>query len=197
MIDPLRITNFSLSKYQLEEYLLFWITAAGKSAISSARGLEKFLLRGECLCRMRRRRPFETIQRIGKSVLPKMMRESGIGCYNQKARSFWELATSALDLATCTTDDLEQIIGIGPKTSRCFIMHSRPNQRLAGLDTHILKFMRDMGYDVPKSTPSGKKYLELEKQFLELADKSGKGLAEFDLEIWKRYSQRTTVLQIK
>jgi thermostable 8-oxoguanine DNA glycosylase len=49
--------------------------------------------------------------------------------------------------------------------------------------------MRELGYNVPKSTPTKKKYLEIERTFLELADKSGMSIAEFDLAIWNKYAK--------
>jgi len=92
-------------------------------------------------------------------------------------------------LRTCSIDELESIFGIGRKTSRCFVMHSRRNAQCAGLDTHILKFLRSKGHDVPKSTPgSKKKYLEIENLFLKYAKKSNKTIAKFDLDIWKKYA---------
>jgi thermostable 8-oxoguanine DNA glycosylase len=101
-----------------------------------------------------------------------------------------ELAQKGLDLSACSVSDLEAVRGIGPKTARCFLMHSRRNVRHAGLDTHVLKYMREMGFDVPKSTPAGRKYIEIESKFLEIADKSGMSVAEFDLKIWKGYSKK-------
>ena len=77
------------------------------------------------------------------------------------------------------------------KTSRCFLIHSRKDVKYGGLDTHILKYMKSLGHDVPKSTPTGKKYLKLEEIFLSLLEKSGKTLSEFDLSIWKEFSGRT------
>jgi thermostable 8-oxoguanine DNA glycosylase len=193
MINPTKITNFRLDKNELEEHLLFWVTAAGKNAMSSARGLEKFLRQGERLLRMRGRRPFEMIRRVGAVNITKissMMKDCGIGCYNQKAKTFWEIANSGLDLKICTTDDLEQITGIGRKTSRCFIIHSRKSAGVAGLDTHALKFLRDSGFsDAPKATPSSKKQYEYwERQYVELQEQSGLNMAEYDLMIWNRYS---------
>lgn len=84
-------------------------------------------------------------------------------------------------------EDLEAIPGIGPKTARCFLIHSRPDQQYAGLDTHVLKFLRDKGHEVPASTPTGKKYKELEKVFLQYAAESGMTVADFDLAIWNQY----------
>lgn len=186
MVDPVNITNFNLSKFRLEEMILFWICAAGKNAIGSARGLDRLLtiIQGHT-------RPFEAIQATGKRRLPSLMKRCGIGCYNQKARTFWELVNARLNLKTCSVDDLELICGIGRKTSRCFLIHSRKNARCAGLDTWILKYLADQGYKVPKATPSSEKeYLRLENIFLGLADKSKMSIADFDLDIWKRYSGR-------
>ncbi|RDJ35364.1 MAG: hypothetical protein DWQ19_11150 [Crenarchaeota archaeon] len=186
MVNPSKITNFKLSKPRLEERILFWICAAGKNAISSAKGLDRFLtiINGHD-------NPFQAIRVVGLKKLPKLLKSCGIGCYNNKAAAFWSLANSDINLRTCSAQDLETIKGIGRKTSRCFIMHSRKNARHAGLDVHILSFLRDSGYDAPKITPSSEKeYLRLENIFLKLADKSNLPVAEFDLLIWREYSGR-------
>jgi thermostable 8-oxoguanine DNA glycosylase len=122
-------------------------------------------------------------------MLPQTLKSFGIGCYNNKAKSMWDLVNKGLDLKKCSVEDLESVHGIGPKTARCFIIHSRKNARHAGLDTHILKFLREKGHEVPKATPTGKKYRELEGVFLDYADKSGKSVAEFDLDIWRHYAK--------
>ena len=127
-------------------------------------------------------------QENSPSWLSHLMKRSGIGCYSNKSLGFVELAYSNLDLKTCSPEDLEKIRGIGPKTSRAFLIHSRPNQKYACLDVHLLRFMRDLGYDVPINTPTGKKYKQIEQLWLKLANKSGMTLAEFDLTIWRKYS---------
>lgn len=185
LVDPENITNFNSSKLELQLLILFWVCAAGKKAKTAAKNLNNFLNYGNKL--FDEEEPFNIILKFGDS-LPQELKNNGIGCYNNKSKTMIFLASSGIDLFSCSVLDLEKIPGIGPKTSRCFLMHSRKNVRHAGLDTHCLKYLRDKGYDVPKSTPSGRKYLEIEKIFLELADKSGKTIAEFDLEIWKKYS---------
>ena len=117
-----------------------------------------------------------------------MLKKHGVGCYTHKARTIYELVHSGLGLDTCTAEELEKIYGIGMKTSRCFILHSREGAQYAGLDTHILKFLRAEGYDAPKSTPPKKKYLELEKIFLKIAKNKKKLPADLDLEVWNAYS---------
>jgi len=121
------------------------------------------------------------------------MKDCGIGCYTNKARTFAELAMSKINLKTCTASDLESIHGIGPKTARCFLLHSRKDAQVAGLDTHMLKHLRKLGYeDVPKTTPTGKKYLTFENYVLSLAKEVGMSPAEFDLYIWNKYSVQST-----
>ena len=193
MIDPSNITNYNLTDVELEEHILFWVTAAGKNGRTAARCLEKFMV--DTAAKYQNNTPFAAILKT-KSLfdLPEKLKSCGIGCYNNKARSFYELAvakfTNKLDLKTCSTEELEKIYGIGMKTSRCFILHSRKGARLSGLDTHMLKHLREVGIeDVPKSTPSSKKkYLILEQEVLRLSDEAGMSPADYDLEIWNTYS---------
>ena len=178
MINPASITNFDLDYNKLQEVLLFWICAAGKNAHTAAKGLDKLLGKSK--------NPFKKIRSMKN--LPKALKRNGIGCYNRKAKTIIELANSKLNLKTCSRDDLIKIYGIGMKTASCFIIHSRKDANYAGLDTHILKYLKQKGYDVPTSTPSRKKYLQVEQKFLELVKRSGKSVAEFDLDIWRKYS---------
>lgn len=191
MIDPTAITNYDLSIEQLEEVLLFWVCAAGKNGRTAAKCLDGLMkdLRGYEIG------PFKAIrsyhESISQSARPfsALLKKNGIGCYTIKARTMKELAYSGLNLNTCTIDDLESIYGIGFKTARCFILHSRKNARVAGLDTHILKHLRELGYTAPMSTPSSKKqYLTFEKIVLSLADQAGLSPADYDLMVWNKYS---------
>lgn len=191
MIDPTKITNFNATKQELEEMILFWVCAAGKNGVTAAKCLDNLLRSVDsdnCLS------PFKTIMLINQEKdLSEEMKKHGIGCFRRKAVTFLSLCESKLDLRTCTVDDLESISGIGPKTARCFLIHSRPNQNLAGLDTHILKFLRDQGHKTPASTPNGKKYKELEEIFLRYVQASNKSVAEFDLYIWNQYRSKNFV----
>lgn len=188
MIDPTKITNFNSTKPELQEVLLFWMAVAGKNAISTSNALERFLTQGRS--ESRRRLPFRVVDWYEEPKLAKTLKQNGIGCYNLRARGFRKLVNSNFDLTKVSIDELESIPGIGMKTSRCFVMHSRRDARCAGLDVHILRYMAKKGYEVPQATPTGKKYLELEKRFLELADKEAPGIpiADFDLQIWKSES---------
>lgn len=83
-----------------------------------------------------------------------------------------------------------QVRGIGLKTARFFLSHSREDFNEPMLDTHILQFLRDQGYnDAPKSTPQNENtYFYFANIFKNIARQLGKSVTDLDLEIWKKYS---------
>jgi endonuclease III len=89
-----------------------------------------------------------------------------------------------------TIEELESVYGVGSKTARFFVLHSRPDANVACLDTHILKWLNEKGYNVPKSTPSKKKYSEIEKLFLQEAIIHQMTPADLHLTIWKSYATK-------
>lgn len=183
MIDPTKITNFHRSVEELEELLLFCIAVAGKNATVTARNLDKLLDYGrEYLDGS----PFDIINILSKKYdLSKLIKTFGFGCQNVKSKGFIQIVNSGLNLRTCTVDDLEKIHGIGMKTSRFFLLHSRENAGVACLDTHILQWLsKHSGCEVPKQTPTRKKYLELEKVFLSVANALHIKPSDLDLRIW-------------
>lgn len=183
MIDPNNITNYQCTNEILEEQILFWILAAGKQAKTASKQLKQLL------DQLEGRSPFEKIKRYDEN-LAILLKSLGVGCYNHKAKSFLELVNSGIDLKTCSIKDLEQIHGIGRKTSRCFIIHSRETAEYAGLDTHILQFLNDLGHKVPKSTPNSQKvYEEIETIFVNYCKQKSRPVAKFDLMVWRIYSQ--------
>ena len=185
MVDPKNITNYEASDYELQEVMLFWICAAGKNGTTAARCLDNLLNE----INPQRELPFRVLRRLTIETISFLLKKHGIGCYNQKARTIFDLVQRDPNLRSCDPSLLETIWGIGLKTSRCFILHSRPGAKIAGLDTHVLKFLGTKGFDVPKSTPTNKKkYMELEQAFIEIAEKEGKTPAALDLEIWNTYS---------
>ena len=184
LIDPSRITEFDLNQEELELRLLFWICAAGKTAKTATRCLNNLLINNSF--RSKLISPLSILKNIPD--LPTELKKYGIGCYNAKAKSFHYLIRNELDLKKCSVEDLEKVPGIGPKTARCFLIHSRRNQNYAGLDTHLLRFLKDLGYTVPKSTPVGKKYKELEAVFLKICEQTKLSASDLDLKIWNAYS---------
>lgn len=190
MIDPKNITKFNQTQEELEMVLFWWVLAAGKSGVRSAKQLDNFLQEYKDL----NLSPFNLIKHLIKNNINivEKLKSYGIGCYNHKSKSFIELANSNLDLKNCSLIELEKIHGVGKKTSRCFCLHSRLDFKCAGLDTHLLKFLNLCGFlNIPKSTPSSsKEYLRIEKIFLDTADKMGYSPSDLDLKIWNAYSQK-------
>jgi hypothetical protein len=193
MIDPRRVTNFDRTREELEEFMLFSIVVAGKNAFVQAKKLEEFLSKrqrypdgstymGSPFCQS----PFEYITEIDwNKQLTEKLRDVKMGQYERITSAFrgishlFRYPLFKTDIAL-----LECIKGIGMKTARFFAIHSRPNQRYACLDTHILQWLGERGHEVPKSTPRRQQYLDLEKIFLDYCDKMNMIPSELDLKIW-------------
>ena len=188
-INPKKITDFNRSQEDLELFAVFAVCVAGKKAQQTADKVNEHFR--DVQTPTKQLTPFETIKSlIGANIFGGYLQHARFGQYKRIYRALRDLAESSIDLKTCTVEDLEAIHGIGPKTSRFIIMHSRPNQRLATLDTHILRWMRDQGIETPKATPQSKKlYKELEEKFLTLCDKCAILPSQLDLKIWKQYSK--------
>jgi len=187
MVDPTDVTKYDRTDEELEEFIIFSILVAGHNAKNTAMGLERFLgaFRGTS--------PFQVVEGHAKAgTLALALQNAGIGCHSIRAKSLQSLLDSRIDLRSCTVEQLEQVSGIGPKTSRFFVLHSRPNVRIAALDVHILRYLKGLGYDVPTVTPTGKSYKRIEDVFLQEADKSGMSVAEFDLFIWNMSTAKRT-----
>ena len=136
MIDPEKVTNYNQTDKELEEFILFWVCAAGKNGRAAARCLDELLRHMNGY----EKGPFNAIKIYGYwenpitlEGWPELLRDCGIGCYNSKSKTFFQLAVSDFNLRTCSAGNLESIYGIGPKTARCFIMHSRKDVQVASI----------------------------------------------------------------
>jgi hypothetical protein len=202
-MNPLEVTNFNRTTIQLQEFLLFAMFVAGKNAEIQGEKLGQFIYS----LILFDYKPwlidkdfdiFKALRRLTLEGIENLLHNCKSGKYSILSKGISELANSDLDLRTCTVSDLEQITGIGPKTARFFILHSRENARCAALDTHILKHLKAKGVDnVPKATPQSKKeYDRLEKAFLKIYDNCHFApaipLAEYDLIIWDFYANKKT-----
>lgn len=190
MVDPINFTNFTRTHNELEETIIFGLLVAGKTALTTSRILDALLRDYNHIGDS----PFEILSHFELEKVPRLsvvLKDYGFGCYNMKAKGLYELVRSGLDLRTCTIDDLEKIRGIGMKTSRLFVLHTRENAQCIPLDVHILHYLRDNGYEVPKTTPgSKKKYLIIERLCIQLARREMKSCASWDLDIWNMYRTR-------
>lgn len=204
MIDPLNITKYDCSDAELDEQIVFWIMVAGKKAKPTAKRVETLRLNLQKFYRVRTGCivPESIITLLSLYIrcamvsypatfhLADTLKKLGFGQYNQKASYLIDLVNSGVNLRTCSVDDLVAIKGVGPKTARCFVLHTRQGARVAGLDTHILRYLRQHTdvVNVPKATPTGKQYDRLEAIILGIADIKGLSAAAFDLQVWTHYS---------
>ena len=191
MIDPKKVTNYNRTKSELQEFLLFCICVAGKKSRIEAPKLDRFL--SSLKSRFNTVEPFALIQLAKEDgSLWDEMQEHRIAPYSQRYNSFVDVITK-LDgdnLEKSTLDELQSVRGISTKTSRFFLTHSVEKFDDPILDTHILRFLSDFGYrDVPKSTPQNPKvYEKFSRLFRSIARFEGKSVADFDLEVWTKYS---------
>ena len=200
MIVPAKITNFDRTEAELQEFLLFCIMVHGKKAETQAVKLHCFLeyLAAYTGCEM----PFQMVNIAmndeiesgeyggieADNMLLYALKKFGLGQYDRLCRSIDDLVKLP-KLQTVTVEQLEACFAVGPKSARFFLVHSRPNQMLAILDTHILKWLRSQGVgNAPKNTPQGKWYHYFENIFLTHVRNSGLSVAEFDLNIWKSFA---------
>lgn len=185
MIDPSDVTRFERADPELQEFLLFCLIVAGKKASTQAVKLESFLYSEND----KRTPPFKIIQKmINSGSLLDNLKRVGMGQYTRLERLF--ALVLDLDPRLCTCEDLEALKGIGPKTARYFLLHSREDQQLAVLDRHILKWLTArLGVSAPKNTPSSKiKYGELENAYLAYCADHSLSPADLDLAIWNWYA---------
>ena len=172
----------TLDRYELEYRLVYSPIVAGKSAWFAESATRRFLdLRAGYT-------PLAAVRAmIASGDLGACLRTARTGSYGRLERWFRELVN--LDPATCTVHDLEAVHGIGSKTARFFILWTRPDARVAALDTHVLKWLRAKGYDAPKaSPPPGERYDRLERSFIAEADAVGMTPRELDYAVWSAYS---------
>lgn len=194
MIQPNKITDFNRSDDELLEFFIFCVFVAGHSSENTAKSLE-YWITNYVKCNGKSLK--DSLIKYSKnpySSISMNLKQSGIGCYTRHSRFIEQLGKSleakSINFRTATVEKLQEFIGVGFKTSRFFILHSRPGiNNIAVLDRHILSFLREKGVDAPKNTPSShKKYKELEKQFIRIANESDLTLSQFDLSLWEKKS---------
>ena len=129
---------------------------------------------------------FEFFKDLGRDGIHNALVASKVGQYGRLTKGIMQ--SLDLDLTTCSLEDLLNIHGVGNKTSRFFLLHTRVGGNYAVLDTHILAWLRDHGIEnAPKNTPTDSKlYMELEGQFRYLSRLEYPYLsdAQIDLLIW-------------
>ena len=188
-IDPKNITDFNRSTDELQAFWLFCMFVAGKNSDWASRCLKKLVDTAD-------KGTFEGIFKYFKSIgevgVHNALVANKVGQYTRLTKGIMQ--SLDLDLRTCSLEDLLKIHGVGNKTARFFLLHTRRNGDYAVLDTHILAWMRDHGVEnAPKSTPTNLKvYEELENRYRMLSRLHYPHLsnAQIDLLIWTKQSGR-------
>jgi len=195
MIDPYKITNYNRNQYELEEFLLFCIVVAGKTAYIQAQKLNDFLVSVNTRLMMPENiNPFQSLKSAEQhGILFEEIKKAKLGQYKKIYSGFKFITQIDYNLSKMTPQILEKIPGVGMKTSRFFLLHSDTfyKDKIAILDTHILKFIKENIDDkAPKSTPVIPiTYIFWEDMFLSWCRKNNKNVADFDLEVWKSYAR--------
>lgn len=167
----------------LQDHLLFTIFVCNKQADRTRQVLNQFY-GGVTI----KESPFNYVARlIRERKLDRRLKACRCGQYGRIGKALRQLIQKKLDVTTCTLDQLEEIHGIGQKSSRFFLMYGRGVRDVAVLDTHVLRWLHNCGVkDVPRGTPtSKKKYRELEQIFLRLCKEMGQEPNKLDFEVWK------------
>ena len=196
MVNPYNITNYNRTKNELQEFILFTIVVAGKTAYIQAQKLDQFLNSINTRLMMPDNiSPFQSLKSAyDNGILLEEIHKAKLGQYKKIYSAFLYIIEHDINLNRTTPVELELIPGVGMKTSRFFLLHSDMNYKdnIAILDTHILKFIKEnIDNRAPKSTPTNSNtYKHWEDLFLMWCDENKKDTAEFDLEIWKSYARK-------
>ena len=202
MINPYQITNYNRRSSELEEFLLFCIVVAGKTAYIQAQKLEDFLVSvNKRLMMPENINPFQTLKSAEQhGILMEEILKAKLGQYKKIYSGFKYICSNQYDLNKMTPELLEKIPGVGMKTSRFFLLHSDSfySNKIAILDTHILKFINENIDDkAPKSTPTIRvTYKYWEDRFLFWCEQNNKNVADFDLEVWKSFARTKPVEKV-
>ena len=187
-INPTEITNFDRTRSELEIFWIFCICVAGKNSDYAARCVNKMLKRTHY--------PFAKLKgelAASDTAIYNMLVANKVGQYHRIEKAIRQSLN--LDMETVTLSDLMSIHGVGPKTARFFLLHSRRDCEYAVLDTHILRWLREKcGFKgCPKATPwKMEVYDHWQSVFISVAKNTfgDLPLAEIDLLVWTLMSGR-------
>lgn len=186
---------------QLEKFLLLGLFVAGKNASVQQRKLDWFCRTVEAAMPkvpdagpLTRIRSYRGGHGHGRCVLPfvdAILRYGGVGQYGLMMRAIDWLTSEPRDLREITRDELAECPKVSYKTASFFLLYSRPDERLACLDTHLLRYMNNhrLTDNIPLQTPPPRRYVQLERVWLNHCDELGRNPAKLDFEIWSTYRQ--------
>lgn len=182
--------KYDRTNAELEDWFLYCIAVAGKSAKGQRTVLDRFLDEAKS--------PLAHIRQLHKNnKLIDAIYKAKLAPYDQFIKSFTYIAEHEINLRTCTEEELIKIPRIRFKTAKLFLAYSRKGYRGAILDRHILAELRQKGFNVPKNTPNSiKKYKEIETIVLDWADKARVDPIRLDDYIWRSRNKSGVPLTI-
>lgn len=204
MADPTSFDSVGAaadSKENAQWWLLFAVLVANKPAEITTRKLNDLLSGYDA----RTWSPFDIIASLaatgspGSSHLTTALKQVRTGQYTRVEAAFTDMVVKTPEIAGDDPREwslplIESIPGIGPKSARWFYLLCHPAAKVAALDTHVLKFLRDQGIAAPKTTPpAGKKYKTLEMLFVEYADRLGIQPRDLDFMVWAVYRNQGNI----
>jgi hypothetical protein len=178
---------------QLQRFALLGPFVAGKNATVQQQKLHRFLDDLRFLAPPQHQTPFDCLRYIrgleGDAGIRRLLEEHKVGQYGRLTKTLLHFLDADWDLRSCTRDQLVDTPGISFKTASFFLMFSRDADMacLDCLDVHLLRWMRnhpDFPDDIPLQTPPPRRYLELEKLFLDHCVRENRRPYELDFEIW-------------
>lgn len=185
-MTPTTVTQYDRTDAELQAFWLYCILVAGKNADQAMKVLNRLRVREapnipiiDALCAMH------------PTDLHNVLVVNRVGQYQRITRAIRE--SHGLNFRLASVENLQNVFGVGPKTARFFILHSRPKAQVAVLDTHVLAWLRRHSVDAPSTTPQNpKEYARLESLWLRLIGAYFPNLtpAEADLLIWMEESGR-------
>ena len=181
-IDPTAIPE-AMTHDQLQWWILFGICVANKPAKVTERKMREFMELSTA------KTPFGKVKAmIQHGNLWNSLQKVRFGQYTRISKAFRHAVT--LDVDNLSVEVLEAVPGIGPKTARMLMLYAKPGFEGVPLDTHILKFLRTLGHEAPKSTPSaGATYRRLELAFIAEARRRKVSVRELDTQVWNTYAK--------
>ena len=221
IINPKEITDYNRNDWDIQKFFMFCIAVAGKKSEPTVKKIQAI---SDQISEDLVENPYYETHPKETGILHyllgiddegdyglNVMKEHKMGKYRIWGDFFewwidqtWNFERKHIPifiehvLRRFSVEKLEQIPGVGKKTSRFFKLHTDPDATCIPLDTHILKFLKSIyptNY-VPKNTPSS---VSIYNQLEEVARREMKKymtknylntLAEADLAIWKSYAYK-------
>jgi len=184
-VDPFNLPSRPMTRPELQYWILFTMAVAGKGAKVTEQKMMAFLQEeGRPLLS-----PFGIVRLyVDRDELVRKMKKHKLGKYTLLNKGF--RAVLDLDLDDLDVEKLMKIPGIGPKSARMIMMYGFPDvKEYAVLDTHVLKWLKSRGYDVPAATPDGKTYEKLERWVIAEARARNMSPRQFDTYVWQLYAK--------